>query len=65
MQKLKGFLSVKEAAEFVGVTCNTIRTYGDNGFIKVYRHPVNGYRLFKSEHLQEFMDSIRLETTKS
>jgi excisionase family DNA binding protein len=46
------FVRVKEAAELLGVSPNTIRAWGAAGKIAEHRHPVNNYRLFKVKELQ-------------
>ena len=57
------FIRVKEAAELLGVSPNTIRTWGANGKIPEYRHPVNNYRLYKREEMEGIMR--QLENTAS
>lgn len=46
------------AAEFLGVSQNTLRTWAKQGKIQVQVNPVNGYRLFRREDLQEFLESV-------
>lgn len=46
------FVRVKEAAEMLSVSPNTIRAWGAAGKIAEHRHPVNNYRLFKVKDLQ-------------
>ena len=41
MMRREGYLRVKEAAEFLGVAPNTVRSWGQAGKIPEYRHPVN------------------------
>ena len=57
MPKLDGYLPIKEAAEYLGVSPNTLRNWGRSGKIKEYRHPVNNYRLFKEEELCELLEA--------
>ena len=52
MLRDQGFLRVKEAAELLGVSPNTVRAWGAAGKIPEYRHPVNRYRLYKREELE-------------
>jgi excisionase family DNA binding protein len=49
--KLGDFLRISEAAEYLGVSANTLRNWERAGKIVAYRHPVNRYRLFKQEEL--------------
>jgi len=56
MLNLRHYLTVKDAAAFVGVTANTIRNWGREAKIPEYRHPVNNYRLYKRADLQALLD---------
>ena len=58
MANLAELLTVKEAAEFLGVSPNTIRNWDRNGKIPVHRHPISRYRLFKREDLESVLDRI-------
>ncbi len=59
MDKLKDFLRISEAAEYLGVSPNTLRNWENAGKIAAHRHPVNGYRLFKQEELDELLRPIQ------
>lgn len=59
VEKLKDFLRISEAAEYLGVSPNTLRNWENAGKIAAHRHPVNGYRLFKQEELDELLRPIR------
>ena len=58
MLRLDDFLTVKEAAEFLGVSVNTIRNWGRESKIPEHRHPVNNYRLFKRADLEEVLRGL-------
>ena len=51
MTKLRDFLRISEAADYLGVSANTLRNWERAGKIVAHRHPVNRYRLFKREEL--------------
>jgi MerR family transcriptional regulator, copper efflux regulator len=51
MPKLDQFLTIHEAAEYLGVCRNTLRNWCRQGKIPEYRHPVNNYRLFRAADL--------------
>lgn len=51
MQNLQQYLTVKEAAKFLGVTPNTLRNWGRESKITEHRHPVNNYRLYRKSDL--------------
>ncbi len=59
MDKLKDFLRISEAAEYLGVSPNTLRNWENAGKIAAHRHPVNHYRLFKQEELDALLDQVR------
>jgi DNA (cytosine-5)-methyltransferase 1 len=58
MSNLKGFLTVKQAAAFLGVAPNTIRNWDRDRRIPVYRHPISNYRLIKKTDLEELLRQI-------
>ena len=58
------FVRVKEAAEMLGVSRNTIRAWGAAGKIAEYRHPVNNYRLFKRKDLQSIVSKLHKSATQ-
>ena len=58
MPRLDEYLTVKEAAQLLGVAANTIRNWDSGGKIPVYRHPLSNYRLFKKEDLQQVLNQI-------
>ncbi|MCC7337868.1 MAG: helix-turn-helix domain-containing protein [Pirellulaceae bacterium] len=55
-EKLGEYLTIKQAAQFLAVSPNTLRNWGRTGKIGMHRHPVNGYRLFRREELQHLLD---------
>lgn len=65
MLKDEGFVRVKEAAEILGVSPNTIRAWGAEGKLKEYRHPLNNYRLFKRKELMLILHQLEQSAGKS
>ena len=59
MDKLKDFLRISDAAEYLGVSPNTLRNWENAGKIVAYRHPVNSYRLFKQEELDALLGQVQ------
>jgi len=53
--KLSEFMTIKQAAEFLGVSQNTLRNWGRDGRIKERRHPVNHYRLYDADELSQLL----------
>ena len=52
------FLLVKETAELLGVSANTVRAWALSGKLQEYRHPVNNYRLFKRDEVEALLGQI-------
>jgi DNA (cytosine-5)-methyltransferase 1 len=55
MNKLSQFMTVRDAATYLGVSPNTLRNWESAGKIVAHRHPVNRYRLFKKEELDAIL----------
>lgn len=62
MKSLKDFLRVRVAAEFLGVSPNTLRNWSRGGKIPVHRNPMNGYRLYKKSDLERLLREINRST---
>jgi excisionase family DNA binding protein len=56
--KLTEYLKTADAAEFLGVSQNTLRKWAAQGSIPMQRNPVNGYRLFRRKDLESFLQQI-------
>ena len=52
------YVMVARAAEILGGSQGTIRTWAADGKIPMHRNPANGYRLFKREELEKFLKNI-------
>ncbi len=55
MQRLDGYLRIREAAQFLGVSANTLRNWGREEKVPEFRHPVNNYRLYLRTDLEELL----------
>ena len=58
MTKLHEYVTIKEAAQFLGVSPNTLRNWHRDGKIPVFRSPISNYRLFKKRDLEELLLQI-------
>ena len=56
----KKFLTVREVARLLGVTPLTVRNWDQRGKLSAYRHPMNNYRLYKTEDVEELMKGLEL-----
>lgn len=52
------YVMVAEAAEILGVSQGTVRTWAEAGKIPMHRNPANGYRLFRRQDLEKFLEIV-------
>jgi len=64
MTNFKEYLTVKEAADLLGVSVMTLHRWDAKGKLKSFRHPINNYRLYKSSELKGLLKSIRKRREK-
>ena len=58
MTKLRDYLRISDAADYLGVSPNTLRNWERGGKISCHRHPVNRYRLFRREDLDALLRQV-------
>ena len=58
MERLDGYLRIREAAEFLGVSPNTLRNWGREQKVPEYRHPMNNYRLYRRSDLEGILRQV-------
>ena len=58
MVKLRDYLRISEAADYLGVSPNTLRNWDKAGKVLAHRHPVNRYRLFRREDLDALLNQV-------
>ncbi|HEY3393223.1 MAG TPA: MerR family DNA-binding transcriptional regulator, partial [Lacipirellulaceae bacterium] len=58
------YLTVTEAAEFLGVSPWTLRNWDNAGKLKPDRHPINGYRIYRRENLESLLTGTLLGKRK-
>jgi MerR family transcriptional regulator, copper efflux regulator len=63
--KLRDYLRISDAAEYLGVSPNTLRNWENAGKVVAVRHPVNGYRLFKRQDLDALLKKVTQVTGKA
>lgn len=56
MPKLSEYVKTAEAADILGVAQNTLRKWAEQGKLPMHRNPANGYRLFKRDDLESFLE---------
>lgn len=55
MEKLSEYVTTAFAADILGVSQNTLRSWAAAGKIPMHRNPANGYRLFRRGDLDRFL----------
>ena len=58
MRTIQDYLTVREAAKVLGVSPSTLRVWDRAGKLKATRNPMNGYRLYRREDLENFLRRI-------
>lgn len=51
-------LTIKAAAEILGVSEQTLRRWDNSGKLRARRHPINGYRLYPRKVVQDLKRRI-------
>lgn len=59
MEKI--YLTIKEAAQLVGVTPLTLRNWDRDGKLKAYRNPINNYRVYKQDDIDLFKRRLEVK----
>lgn len=65
MEKLSDYLRISEAAEYLGVSPNTLRNWVNAGKVVAIRHPVNDYRLFKRADLDSLLKQVAVASKRA
>jgi PAS domain S-box-containing protein/excisionase family DNA binding protein len=58
--RLSEYLTIGQAAEYLGVSVWTLRNWDKDGRLKSGRHPKNGYRIYRAEDLHAVLGSSEL-----
>ncbi|MCK6444957.1 MAG: helix-turn-helix domain-containing protein [Planctomycetes bacterium] len=58
MDKIRDYLRISEAAEYLGVSPGTLRNWEQQGKIRAHRVPQNGYRLFRLPDLKAVLREV-------
>ena len=63
MGELHEYMTIKEAAAYLGVAPNTLRNWGASGKLKERRHPMNDYRLYTKAELDRLVKRVKRSST--
>lgn len=61
----KQYLTVNEVAKILGVSPLTIRNWDQKGRLVAYRNPLNNYRLYKTEDVENLIKEIEQSKGKT
>ncbi len=59
------YYNIKQAAKILSVTPLTLRNWDKNGKLKAYRHPLNNYRVYKTEQLEMFLRKMEISKERN
>jgi predicted site-specific integrase-resolvase len=57
------YVTIKQAAEILGVSPLTLRNWDKSGKFPARRHPMNNYRVYKLSDLESVFDGIETGDT--
>lgn len=58
---MEKYLTVKQAADILNVSPETLRRWDNSGKFKSSRHPINNYRAYSEEQLQNLVEEMQLQ----
>ncbi len=61
----KKYITVKEASYILGVSPLTLRNWDKNGKFPAQRHPMNNYRVYKTDDILKIIDDIEGGSNRS
>jgi len=56
----KKYITIKQAAEILGVNPMTLRRWDKKGQFKASRHPINGYRLYTIKQIKKLANKLKM-----
>lgn len=60
MRRDKRLVTIKLAAEILGISVATLRNWDKRKKLRAYRNPKNGYRLYNISELEKFAEKQQL-----
>jgi len=61
---MKEHITIKEAANILGVSPQTLRNWEKYGQLVPYRNPINNYRVYRAEQIRAFLEDMHNERLK-
>ena len=63
MRNLRDFITIRQAADMIGVSPATLRNWDRSGKLKAVRNPANRYRLYRREDIEAFLARLQNQAT--
>lgn len=60
MSMERQYLTIKEAADVLGVAPLTLRNWDKKGKLIAYRHPINNYRMYRLDQIELLLRQTEL-----
>ena len=60
-KNLKDYMTIRAAAEYVGVSPDSLRRWDRAGKLRAYRHPLNRYRLYLKTELSLLLRGLQTQ----
>ncbi|MBI2175172.1 MAG: MerR family DNA-binding transcriptional regulator [Parcubacteria group bacterium] len=60
----KQYLTIREAAQMLGVSTVTLRNWDKRGLLAAARNPANNYRLYARADIEDFLERIEEKKPK-
>ena len=57
-KELARFITIKGAAKLLGVSPLTLRNWDKKQKLIAYRHPINNYRVYRRDEIENFLKRI-------
>jgi site-specific DNA-methyltransferase (adenine-specific) len=58
---MEKYLTIRQAADILKVSSETLRRWDNNGKFKSIRHPINNYRVYSEDQLATLVEDLQLE----
>ena len=55
---MRKYITIKKAARLLHVTPLTLRNWDRTGKLKAYRHPINNYRVYRLDQIEEMLRKL-------
>lgn len=65
MTKLSEYMTVGEAAEYLGASAHSLRRWDATGKLKARRHPASNFRLYRRTDLDRFLAQVSADKKSS